>query len=112
MSKNQIQHGGVLSLVAPSGGVLSGVPLIIGVLFCVPIHDADEDELFEGETRGVWEFAKVSADTPAQGAAAYFDVSEGLVTTTSTDNTLVGAFTEVRLNGDETAYVRLNGVTV
>lgn len=67
MAKNFVQDGDVLTLVAPVGGVVSGVPVAIGQLVVVPITSAAEGEKFGGKTNGVWNVAV--ADGLAAGAA-------------------------------------------
>lgn len=112
MAKNSIQRGLVLSLIAGVDGVTAGTPLMVGTLFVVPATSALQDEPYEAHTVGVWEFPKTAANAPAAGAAAYWNAVAGEITTTVGSNKLVGAFTEARVNGDATCYVRLNGVTV
>ena len=109
MAKNFVQHGNTLSLVAPTGGVVSGMVYLIGALAVIAEHTAAEGELFEGTTVGVYSLPKVSADTPAQGAKAYLKADGTAVTTTATSNTLIGVFTEAYANGTTSANVRLNG---
>jgi predicted RecA/RadA family phage recombinase len=67
MAKNYVQDGEVLTLVAPAGGVNSGVPVAIGQLVVVPIVDAAAGALFGGRTGGVWKVPV--ADGLAAGAA-------------------------------------------
>lgn len=57
MAKNFVQDGDVLTLIAPAGGVVSGVPVAIGQLVVVPITDAAAGEQFGGKTNGVWSVA-------------------------------------------------------
>ena len=111
MAKNCVRHpADNVPFTAPSGGVVSGVPLLIGAFFVVPSIDAEEGESFEGQLTGEWEFTKATADVVTEGQAAYFDGT--VVTTADTGNTLIGAFTEARANGDTLAHVRLNGIAV
>lgn len=112
MAKNQIQHGAVLALIAGAAGVVSGTPLLVGNLFVVPVTSAVDEETYEAELTGVWEFPKTTANVVTAGARAYWNDTAKEVTTTVGSNTLVGVFTEARINGDELAYVRLNGVSV
>lgn len=112
MAKNKISDGNMLRAVAPAGGVVSGVAMLIGAIFTIPAITAAVGEPFNGHLCGEWELPKVSADTPAAGAKAYWDDTAKKVTTTATANTLIGVFTEARGNGDTDAYVRLNGVVV
>ena len=54
MATNYIQDGNVLSLVAPTGGVVSGGIYAIGQLVVVAVADAAEGETFAAHTGGVW----------------------------------------------------------
>lgn len=112
MAKNAVQRGHVVALPAPTGGVVSGQAVIVGVLFAIAYTDAAEGDLFEAQLTGVWTLPKVPANTPAAGAAAYWNAGASQVTTTASGNTLIGAFTEAAVNGDTTCNVRLNGVSV
>lgn len=99
-----------MTFTAPTGGVTSGVPLIIGSLFVVPAFDAESDTESEGATVGVYELPKVSADTAEQFAAAYWDGSA--VTTDATDNKKIGVFCTAYGNGTDRADIRLDGVSL
>jgi len=112
MANNAVQHGDVVPFTAPSGGVVSGQGILIGAFFVIPSVSATDGERFNGHLCGVWELPKTAANTPAEGALAYWNAAAGEVTTTASGNSLIGAFTEARGNGDTTAYVRLNGVAI
>lgn len=112
MAKNAVRNGHVVPFTAPAGGVISGVPVVIGALFVIPAVSAAAGEMFEGHLTGEWSLPKTAADTPAQGAAAYWNDTSDTVTTTSTGNRLIGAFTAAYANGTTTANVRLNGIAV
>ncbi len=108
MSKNYVQKGDTLRLTAPSGGVVSGSPYLIAGLMIVAAHDAAENETFEAHTVGVWEFTKVTADAPAEGAVAYLVDGTTNVSTSATAATQIGHFTEAQINGDTICKVRLS----
>ena len=57
MAKNFEQDGDVLTLIAPAGGVVSGVPVAIGQLVVVPLVTAAAEQPFAGRTDGVWNIA-------------------------------------------------------
>jgi len=99
MSTNQVNSGECLPLTAPAGGVLSGVPLLIGAMF-------------EATQHGLWILPKTAANTPAQGAKAYWDDTAKSVTTTASGNTLIGVFADVGTNGQTEIKVKLNGVVL
>jgi len=106
--KNFIQEGKVVTLVAPVGGVVSGNIVIISTLASVASTTEVAGEDFEGETEGVFEFTKTTADAPAQGADAYWEDTLKEVTVASAGNTLVGKFMKGYINGDTKAQVRMN----
>lgn len=110
--KNGHSRGDIITFTAPSGGVTSGVPVVIGSLFVIPAITASEGEVFEGAINHAWNLPKVAANTTTVGQAAYWNATAGAATTTATDNRLIGAFIEVTANGDTTAAVVLNGTAV
>jgi len=106
--KNFIQLGNTLTLVAPYD-LLSGQGSLVGSIFGVAGTDCLTGASGEFDVCGVFDLKKKTTDTPAQGAKAYWDDTAREVTTTSTANTLIGAFTVAAGNGDTTVNVRLNG---
>lgn len=54
MAKNFVQSGSAPTLIAPTGGVVSGIPVAINDLVVVPLDDAAAGESFVGHTGGVW----------------------------------------------------------
>ncbi|MBK68019.1 MAG: hypothetical protein CMP22_07820 [Rickettsiales bacterium] len=109
MSVNKIQDGNVLDLTAPSGGVVSGTPVLIGTILCVPVTSADEGDVFAADVVGVYEIAKATGAL-TEGAKVYWDNSAKKVTATASGNTLVGVAVEGVASGAETVKVRLDGV--
>jgi len=110
--KNFVQTGDVVTFIAPAGGVTSGVPVVVNSLVLIPALSAAATYECEGAVTGVYELPKKSTDTPTQFAKAYWDDSEGEVTTTATDNTLIGVFMNALGTGTALADIRLNGVGV
>ena len=83
MADNYVQPGEVLTLVAPSGGVVSGRGYVIGGaggrLFAIALTSADENKHFEGKVTGVFEMPKATHDTTkafAAGETVYYDTAE------------------------------------
>jgi predicted RecA/RadA family phage recombinase len=85
-----VEPGEVLEFTAPSGGVVSGAPVLIGSLLVVPAADVAQTLPFEGAMRGVFDLPKATDDAFAAGAKAYWDNSAKKLTTTAGGNTLVG----------------------
>ena len=109
MAKNLIQKGDVLDLIAPTGGVVSGAPVLIGSILVVPLVTAAETEVFAGQVVGVFEVAKATG-VIAAGAKVYWNATNSNLTTTASGNTLVGVAVEAAASGDATVKVRLDGV--
>jgi predicted RecA/RadA family phage recombinase len=106
--KNFIQTGCIIDFTAPSGGVVSGTPLLIGTVLVVPQVTAAEGESFAGAVYGVYELPKATSTTPAQGGIAYWDNTAKKITTTASGNTAVGFFTAAALSADTTCFVKLD----
>lgn len=108
--KNYIQPGKTVTLVAPAD-VVSGQFLKVGQLLGVVVADALSGEQFELCLEGVFEVVKKTTDTPAQGAALYWDPTPGELTTTkASTNQLAGAAVEAAGNTATTVKIRLNGI--
>lgn len=109
MSTNFVQEGDTLTLTAPDGGVASSVPVVIGAIFAVPIADAEAGEDFAARVRGVYEIAK-SSNAFSAGQLAYWDKDNSLVTSTATNNKLIGFAVQAAGTSDTMALIRLDGV--
>lgn len=108
--KNFVQPGETVSVPAPSGGVVSGALVKVGVLCGVAQHDAAETTPVEIALTGVFDLAKVSAQAWTAGVAIYMVPASGLATTaTTTGNLFIGAALEAAENPSPTGRVRLNG---
>lgn len=106
--KNFVQPGSVVDFIAPSGGVVSGTPLLIGTILVVPQTTAAATEVFAGDVNGVFELPKATTTTPAAGGIAYWDDTAKKITTTASGNTAVGWFTVAALSADTTCFVKLD----
>ncbi len=107
--KNFVQKGDTVPVVAPYL-VSSGQGVLVGALFGIAAHNASQGAQVEIERKGVFDVEAVSADTATQGAKVYWDNTARKLTTTATNNTLVGCVTEAKANGGTTARVLLDGV--
>lgn len=112
MARNFIQPGDVLTLTAPSGGVVAGTAYLIGTLLVVAQNTVAETLPFEGKTTGVFEYAKVSAQAWTEGAKVYWDNTAKNFTTTASGNSLAGVAVAVAANPSATGLVRLDGVAI
>ncbi|WP_242220052.1 DUF2190 family protein [Shinella zoogloeoides] len=109
--KNFIQPGSAIDSIAPSGGVVSGRPVIIGSLIGISSVTADEGKPFVLQREGVYRLPKVSAQAWTQGAKIYW-TSSNQATTTSSGNTLIGIAAAAADNPSDFGDVLLGPTTV
>lgn len=103
------QHtGNVMDMVAPSGGVTSGVPLIIGITFGIPEKSAAEGDQFPFRVVGVNTLPKATGFAPTTGNPAYFDEADGELNS-DTANPCVGVYEGSPGSSATTADVKLFG---
>jgi predicted RecA/RadA family phage recombinase len=108
--KNYISSGDTVTLVAPTGGVVSGTAVKIGQIVAIPAVTVAAAASFEGAVSGIFDLAKVSAQAWTVGQIIYFDSAAGLFTTTSaTGNVIVGQAVAIAANPSPTGRVRLDG---
>lgn len=113
--KNYKQNGKALDMVAPTGGVTSGVPVKIGGLLVVPVTDADQTEKFAAETTGVFEFTKVGTQAWNPGDTVFWDDTNKRFTKTSATGLFragVAANVVGAGAGETKGWVRLDGVSL
>ena len=108
--ENYVAPGEIVTLTAPSGGVVSGTAYLIGSVVVVALVTAAETVKFSALVTGVGDLAKVSAQAWTEGVKIYWDNSAKLFTTTSGGNTLVGVAAAAAANPSATGSVRLDGV--
>lgn len=108
--KNLVQDGKILTLVTPTGGVVSGQAVLIGNLFAVSTGTYAEAEEGEYQVSGVFTLPKLSTDTIDQGQLVYWDNSNKRITETPNSNYKVGVSTVVAGNGTTTVNVKLDNV--
>lgn len=109
--RNFVQNGDILTVTAPRA-LTSGEGFLVGQLFMLATSAAASGATVEGITDGTFEITALSTDTATVGARAYWDNTNFRVTTTVGSNSLIGVFTVAKTNGQTTATVRLNGVSV
>src|SRR6266542_761136 len=73
MAKNFVQPGEVVTLAAPTGGVTSGIGVLIGTIFGVALETVAAGVNFDAMTEGVFDLAKTSAQAWAVGDKIYWD---------------------------------------
>lgn len=107
--KNYVQPGEDLDLTAPTGGVTTGVGVLIGRLFAIATVTAAAAAAFVGKTRGVIDIAKTSAQAWVAGEPIYWDD-----TNKRADNSVAAGFRRIGVaiaaaaNPSSTGKVRLD----
>jgi predicted RecA/RadA family phage recombinase len=113
MAKNFCKSGDVVTLTAPSGGVVSGMLYVIGALPVIALTSAAQGAPFEGKTTGEWTLPKVGSQGWAEGVKVNWDATNSRCSTTGTTGFFpIGVATAVVGSGanDTSGTVRLNGV--
>lgn len=106
--RNFIQSGEVITVSAPYA-VASGQGVLVGALFGIAACDAANGAQVEIKREGVFDISALATDTGAVGVKAYWDNTNRRITATAGSNTLVGALTGAKANGDTAARVLLDG---
>ena len=112
MATNYKQPGHVLTLTAPSGGVVSGQGYIIGGIFVIALHDAAQTEPFEGQRVGVFTLTKnadASGKDFAEGEAVFWDNTEKRLDKTGTGFFPVGYVAKAAASAATSAELVLTG---
>jgi predicted RecA/RadA family phage recombinase len=108
--KNFVQEGVAVTVIAPTGGVLSGDGVLIGGLFGVAATDAIEGAEVEIVTQGVFSLPK-AAEEIAAGNVVHFDPATGAVSDSDTTATAkIGTCIKLAAQSDASCLVRLDGV--
>lgn len=105
--KNYVQDGKTISFT-PTAAVASGEAVLLGMLLVVAIGAIAANTPGEGVAEGVFELPKKSTDVVALGVALYWDDAEKEITTTATDNTLVGKAWAAVANPSTSVWVKIN----
>jgi len=108
MSYQFVQKGDVVTLIAPTGGVTSGVGVLIGQLFSIATATVAQTLEFEGAVTGVHEIAKTSALAISTGDVLYWDDTNKVVNKTSSAQKEVGWAVSDAANPSSTVYILLN----
>jgi predicted RecA/RadA family phage recombinase len=111
--KTKISCGGVIDVFAPSGGVVSGVGVLIGKLFGIPVTTQAVGETVAIHTDGVFDHVAEGAGSGqawAVGDIVFFDATNKRLTKTATANTRVGVAVAAKLTTDTTGRFRIDPV--
>lgn len=112
--KNYVTRGNVLTVAAPSPGVASGDPVLVGAIFGIAAFAAATGVDVEIETVGVFTLPKATGAAWAVGDILYWDAGAKNITKTAGDNLVVGTATAVAASGDAVGNVKIGplGATV
>jgi len=111
MAKTYIQPGRVLTVPAPTGGALSGAPLLIGSLFGVAQHDAAQGQDLEILTEEVVELPKATPLAIDLGDRLFWNTGDGVLDKTAPAQLCVGVAVLPAASADATVRVKLGAVT-
>jgi predicted RecA/RadA family phage recombinase len=107
MSTNYIQKGDVLDYTAKDKDIASGDLVIIGSIAGVAKCDIENGSTGSVHITGIYSLPK-SADVITQGTKVYWSNSSNFVTTTKTDNVLIGVAANNATPRDDSVHVLLN----
>lgn len=109
MAGNYIMSGEVLDYTNTTGApIASGALVVVGARVAVALVDIAVGAAGTVRARGVFTVAKLSTDTPAQGALLYWDSANKRLTTTSAGNTLAGIAARAAGAGATTVEISIN----
>lgn len=111
MSRVFVSRGDVVTLTAPSGGVVAGTGLLINGLFVLPQETAAQTLPFSGYVTGIFSYTKPGSEAWVEGQQVFWDDSAKKVTSVKAGNLRIGtAVVAVGSGaGETTGIVRLNG---
>ena len=109
MAANLVSDGRDVSIVAPSGGVTTGVPVVLNQLFGVALVTAVSGANAVIHTGGVWTLAKANAVSTsfAVGENVYWDATNAICSPV-TSFPRIGVAMAAVANTDTSIRVRLN----
>ncbi len=105
--KNFMQEGDILTVPAPTGGVLSGAVVLINKMVGIAGTDAAEGADVAVRVEGVFSVAVKSADDIAVGDLLYWDSTNTEFTKTATSNTKSGYATKAAGAGITAGEIKL-----
>lgn len=107
MAGNYKQPGDVWDHTGAGNPIQSGDVVLMGDVVGVALTDIAVGATGSVAVNGVFEIAKLSTDTPAQGAPLYWDAGNARLTTTAATHKLAGYAARGAGNGATTVLCRL-----
>ncbi len=105
--KNQVSTGLTMGYTA-TAKVSSGDPVLVGAVLGVAIADIAADETGDLSIEGVYSLPKVADTAITQGEQLYWDATNSVVTSVSTDNTACGKAFAAADAEDDTVDIKIN----
>lgn len=103
-----VQEGRALDYIAPAGGVVSGMALLLGTVLVIPGTSAAEGQPFAGSIEGVFTLPCATGTAWATpNLPLYWDDANKRVTTTANGNTKIGMTAAPKLAADAAGNVKL-----
>lgn len=94
-----------LTMVAPAGGVVVGVPVLIGAVCLIPIVTAAAGEKFAGRAEGVFDLPKAAGVALAAGVLVDWNATNKNCVANGTGTHDLGYAVEAAAAGDATVRV-------
>ena len=91
-----------------SADVAAGDVVVAGTLIGIALGDIADGETGEVAIQEVWEVPKAAPLVIAQGDLVYWDVADGNINKTATDNVLAGVAFAGAVSAATTVLVKLN----
>lgn len=109
---NFIKPGNVVTLTAPTGGVVAGTAYLIGAILAVAATTVAQTLPFEGQVEGVFTLPKIAGVAWTEGQLLYWDSATSNVgTVVGATTRRIGAAAAAALSADTSGQVRLNGAS-
>lgn len=110
--KNYLGSGDVVQMTAPSGGVISGTPVVILSAFVIPQATVAETLPFAGLVEGLVNLPKGSTVVFSEGEAVFWDDATKLCKESATGYFKIGYATKAAGNPSSFVDVKLAGIPV
>lgn len=108
MARNFVQPGSQIEITAPTGGVTSGVGVLVGSVFGVALVTAVAGATAAIATDGVWTLTKLNTEVWIVGDKIYWDNANARASNVlAAGFRLIGHATVAAANPSTTGYVRL-----
>ncbi len=111
MASNFIQPGDVLEFIAPTGGVVTGVGVLIQGMVVVPTATVAQTLPFQGKVTGGFTMAKAAGSAWAAGQTLYWDTANNnWVVAQSATARRAGVAAAAALSADTSGVVKLMNI--